>query len=213
MDDYMYVQGSSNPGYGVSLPPGRDYGTSKALRGTSIDADYPSTIPVRGAPRIDDRNDNRAAYPRELERREKDHRRDYLQEREKDREREKERERERERERARERERRARQRERLNAQREKDRERDRKIEIKTKLERTPARISRERTGPLVTKEGRSVRRESPHREALHRWSCLTSTLVCILSCYILQPTTNAVLCHTEGGIHLLRKKEESTFAR
>lgn len=31
LDDYSYPQSSSNTGYGVSLPPGRDYSTEKGI--------------------------------------------------------------------------------------------------------------------------------------------------------------------------------------
>ncbi|KAF2290076.1 hypothetical protein GH714_001773 [Hevea brasiliensis] len=54
-DDLLYRQSSSNPGYGVSLPPGRDYGTGKGLHGASVDADYHG-----GHLRIDERRDDKA---------------------------------------------------------------------------------------------------------------------------------------------------------
>ncbi|KAL0372818.1 UNVERIFIED_CONTAM: protein SHORT ROOT IN SALT MEDIUM 1 [Sesamum calycinum] len=40
VDDLIYAQSSTNPGYGVSLPPGRDYGAGKGLRGSSRELDY-----------------------------------------------------------------------------------------------------------------------------------------------------------------------------
>ena len=187
VDDLKFVQGSLDPGYGVSLPPGRDYGTGKRLQGMSIDSDYPNTMLLRGAhPMINDHKDDRVAYQRELERRGKEHHRDYSCEREKDREREKEweqewqrereqeRDRERERERKRERERerdRERERQLFIERREKEREREqhRKHEITVKRERTPARLSKERRGTSLTKDGTPSRQESPRHEALHRW--------------------------------------------
>ncbi|KAF2299187.1 hypothetical protein GH714_030928 [Hevea brasiliensis] len=73
-DDLLYRQSSSNPGYGVSLPPGRDYGTGKGLHGASVDADYHG-----GHLRIDERRDDKAGYLREFELREEDRRRELLQ--------------------------------------------------------------------------------------------------------------------------------------
>ncbi|KAL3522783.1 hypothetical protein ACH5RR_015617 [Cinchona calisaya] len=182
VDDLMYVQGSSNPGYGVGLPPGRDYGAGKSLRGTSHQSDCPSTMLVRGAHQlIIDHKDDRLAYPRELERRGMENHREYLREREKDREREKEREQERERQREREQERererernreRERERERrrqwILERREKERERVCKYEVGVKRERTPAKPSRERQGISLTKDGRHLRRESPRQEPQYR---------------------------------------------
>ncbi|OIT05507.1 hypothetical protein A4A49_49077 [Nicotiana attenuata] len=46
-EDVMYVQSSTNPGYGVSLPPGRDYGIGKGLHATSIESDYPGSTLAR----------------------------------------------------------------------------------------------------------------------------------------------------------------------
>lgn len=180
VEDVMYAQSSTNPGYGVSLPPGRDYGIGKGLHATSVDSDYPSSMLARaGHSRLDDYKDDRVVYSRELERREKD--RHSSREREKDRERAKDRERERERDRERERERerdRERERERQR-QRERDRERalerkekekdhERKRGAEIKHDRTPPRSSRDRRGPSLTKDSRSTRRESPRPEALHR---------------------------------------------
>ncbi|KAK3037780.1 hypothetical protein RJ639_030699 [Escallonia herrerae] len=157
IDDLAYAQSSSNPGYGVSLPPGRDYATGKGLHGTSHESDYS---------RIDERKDDRV-YARELERREEERHRDRLRDREKDREREKERERERERDRERERER-LRKRERTLEQREKDKDREHKRGPEIKRDRTPLRISRDRRGSSATKDGKFSRRESPRHEASHR---------------------------------------------
>ncbi|XAR53200.1 hypothetical protein NMG60_11021653 [Bertholletia excelsa] len=180
VDDLMYAQSS---GYGVSLPPGRDYATGKGLHGTPLDSDYPGTLLSRSAhSRIDERKDDRGGYARELERREEERRREHLRERERDREREKERERERERERDRERERKRekeRERERILERREKERERERErvLEVRRergpeiRRERSPLRISRdraERRDSSLTKDGRSIRRDSPRHEALHR---------------------------------------------
>ncbi|GFS39133.1 ATP/GTP-binding protein family [Actinidia rufa] len=173
VDDLMYAQTSSNPGYGVSLPPGRDYATGKGLQDASLDLDYPRG----GHSRIDERKDDRGGYARELERRE-ERRREHLREREEDRKREKERERERERDRERKRER-ERERERILDRREKerDRERERGPEIRRergpdiRRERTPPRISRdraERLGSSLTKDVKPPRRDSPRHEALHR---------------------------------------------
>ncbi|GMP92431.1 hypothetical protein CsSME_00042660 [Camellia sinensis var. sinensis] len=175
VDDLIYAQSSSNPGYGVSLPPGRDYATGKGLHGASLDADYPGSLLARsGHSRIDERNDDRGVYARELERREEERRREHLRDREKDREREKERERERRREREREREN-------ILARREKerDRERERGAEIRRergaeiRRERTPPRISKskdrsERRGSSLTKDAKPARRDPPRTEALHR---------------------------------------------
>ncbi|KAL7180807.1 hypothetical protein ACSBR1_039797 [Camellia fascicularis] len=175
VDDLIYAQSSSNPGYGVSLPPGRDYATGKGLHGASLDSDYPGSLLAHGGhSRIDERNDDRGVYARELERREEERRREHLRDREKDREREKERERERRREREREREN-------ILARREKerDRERERGAEIRRergaeiRRERTPPRISKskdrsERRGSSLTKDAKPARRDPPRTEALHR---------------------------------------------
>ncbi|KAE8658870.1 ATP/GTP-binding family protein, putative isoform 2 [Hibiscus syriacus] len=66
VDDLMYPPSSANPGYGVSLPPGRDYGT-KGLHVTTLESEYPgSTL---------SRKDDRAGYLREFEMREEERRR------------------------------------------------------------------------------------------------------------------------------------------
>lgn len=183
VDDLMYVQSSSNPGYGVSLPPGRDYATGKGLLDASLDMDY-----LRGG------KDDRGGYARELERRE-ERRKEHLREREKDRERDKERERERERDRQRKRER-ERERERMLERRDKerDRERERGPEVRrergadNKREQTPPRISKdpvERGASLLTKD--LPIRDSPHHEALHRWILLFT--FCVQFCfYDLRPS-------------------------
>ncbi|XWS23169.1 hypothetical protein CRYUN_Cryun29cG0098000 [Craigia yunnanensis] len=159
VDDLMYPPNSANPGYGVSLPPGRDYGT-KGLHVTSLESEYPgSTLSRSGDPRIDERKDDRAGYLREFELREEVRRREHLREREKDRERERERLRERGRERDRLR---------ILERREKVRERERKRALEVTHERTPPRVSRDHRGPSLTKEARPVRRDSPRHEASHR---------------------------------------------
>ncbi|XP_027914489.1 protein SHORT ROOT IN SALT MEDIUM 1 isoform X1 [Vigna unguiculata] len=168
VDDLLYSQNASNPGYGVSLPPGRDYASGKGLHGNAMEIDYPGNVLPHGG--HTDRKDDRASYLREFELREEERRRERLRERERDREKEKERERLRERERERERER-----DRIMERREKERERERKRAVETKHERTPARsskdprvTSKDLRGSSLTKEGRSSRRDSPHHGALHR---------------------------------------------
>lgn len=189
VDDLMYAQSSSNPGYGVSLPPGRDYATGKGLHGPLLDSDYRSSVLPRGGhPRIDERKDDRASYLREFELREEERRRERFRERERDREREKERERERERERDRERERerereKERERKRIMERREKERERERKRAFEIRHERTPPRVSKDRRGSSLSKEGRPLRRDSPHHEALHRWILMFPFATCFSSEY------------------------------
>ncbi|KAI7724710.1 hypothetical protein M8C21_004587 [Ambrosia artemisiifolia] len=59
VEDLMYARGSANPGYGVSLPPGRAYVSGKSLHGTSLESDYPGGILARaGYSRLDDRKDD-----------------------------------------------------------------------------------------------------------------------------------------------------------
>ncbi|CAH9102768.1 unnamed protein product [Cuscuta epithymum] len=173
LDDLIYSQSSSNPGYGVSLPPGRDYGIAKGLHASSLDSDFPSILARHS--RMDDYKDDRIAYARELERVEKE--RLYLRAHDKDREREKERERERDREREREKERererqrkreRERERERILERKEKERDNERKRGTEARRERTPPRISREPRGTSLTKDSKSLRRDSPRHEVLHR---------------------------------------------
>ncbi|KAK1438095.1 hypothetical protein QVD17_03898 [Tagetes erecta] len=157
VEDLMYAHGSANPGYGVSLPPGRAY-----VSGKSLESDYPDSILARaGYSRLDDRKDD-VAYAREIERREEDRRREILRERERERERDRERERKRERERERERERsreRRREREKILERREKERERE------IRRDRTPSRVSRDRGRSTSTKPGKTSRRESPRRHS------------------------------------------------
>ncbi|KAL5100195.1 hypothetical protein RYX36_004522 [Vicia faba] len=169
VDDLLYSQNASNPGYGVSLPPGRDYASGKGIHGTAMDLDYPGNLLPHGGPT--DRKDDRASYLREFELREDERRRDRLRDRDRDRERDKERERLRERDREREKER---EKERMLERREKERERDRKRALEVKPERTPVRsskdprsTSKDPRGSSLTKEGKSSRRDSPHR-GLHR---------------------------------------------
>ncbi|KAF4394795.1 hypothetical protein F8388_015701 [Cannabis sativa] len=167
-DDLVYAQSSSNPGYGVSLPPGRDYAMGKGLHASSLETDYPSSVlPRSGHARIDELKDDRASYLREFELREEERRRERLRDRERDREREKERDRDRDREREREKER-DRERERILERREKERERERKRALEVRRDRSLPRVSRDRRGASLLKEGRPLRRESPQREALHR---------------------------------------------
>lgn len=154
-DDVMFAQGSSNPGYGVSLPPGRDYGTAKGLNSSSIELDYPGSVMSRAThSRFDEHKDDKAKYARQLESREEERRRERL----RDREREREKDRERDRERLRTLER-----------REKERERERRLAVEVKRDRTPIRLSRDRRGPSLTVDTRPSRKESPRREISHRW--------------------------------------------
>ncbi|XWS34124.1 hypothetical protein CRYUN_Cryun21dG0013100 [Craigia yunnanensis] len=169
VDDLVYPPNSANPGYGVSLPPGRDYGTKRLH--TSLESEYPgSTLSCSAHPRIDECKDDRAGYLREFELRE-EKRREYLRERENDREREREREWERERLREREREReclRILERREKEREREKGRERERKRALEVTRERTPPKVSRDHRGPSLTKEAQPVRRDSPRRDASYR---------------------------------------------
>ncbi|KAE9605540.1 putative Cell cycle and apoptosis regulator protein [Lupinus albus] len=192
VDDLLYSQNASNPGYGVSLPPGRDYASGKGLHGNAMELDYSGV----------DRKDDRASYLREFEQMEEERRRERLRERDRDREREKERERLQDRERERERERK-----RILERREKgkarEKERERKRALETKIELTPVRSSKDPRSTSkdprstskdprstskdprstskdlhstskdprpssLSKDGRSSRRDSPHRSTLHR---------------------------------------------
>nr|GEV78506.1 cell division cycle and apoptosis regulator protein 1-like isoform X1 [Tanacetum cinerariifolium] len=135
VDDLVYTHTSVNPGYGVSLPPGRDYGSSAILART-------------GYSRVDDPKGRD-------EERERERRRDLLRDREKERERERERERQRERERKRERER-------DREHREKERDKEKRV-TGIKRERSPPRISKDRGGSLSTKAEKSPRVEASHR--------------------------------------------------
>ncbi|KAF7828032.1 cell division cycle and apoptosis regulator protein 1 [Senna tora] len=172
VDDLLYSQSTSNPGYGVSLPPGRDYASGKGLHGSGMESDYTGSVLSRAG--HNEHKDDRAGYLREFELREEERRREHLRERERDREREREKERERLRERDRER---ARERERLERleRREKE-ERKRKRALEARRERSPVRLSKDPRatskgprgaskdprGASLTKEGRSSRRDSPH---------------------------------------------------
>ncbi|KAI3983150.1 hypothetical protein MKX01_030872 [Papaver californicum] len=152
-DDLMYAaQGSAISGYGVSLPPGRDYGNAKGLHVTSLESDYPSSLLSRGGgvggSRMDERKDDRGTFRRELEIREEERRRDHARVRE---ERERDRERERERER-----------------RDKDRELKRKRAPEIRRERTPPRITRERPGSALGKEEKSLGRDLQHHDSQQR---------------------------------------------
>lgn len=163
VDDLVYAQTSSNPGYGVSLPPGRDYGMGKGLHGTALDSDFSSSLSSRsGLSRVDVKDDR---YSRVLDLREDERRREQLRDRERERDRDRERERERDREREREKKRLLELREK---ERERDRDRERKRALESRRDRTPPRASKDRRGSSLTKDGKSSRRESPRREALHR---------------------------------------------
>ncbi|XP_019460840.1 PREDICTED: cell division cycle and apoptosis regulator protein 1 isoform X2 [Lupinus angustifolius] len=185
VDDLLYSQNASNPGYGVSLPPGRDYASGKGLHGNAMELDYPGV----------DRKDDRASYLREFEQMEEERRRERLRERDRDREREKERERLQDRERERERERK-RMLERREKEKAREKERERKRALETKKELTPVRstkgprstskdprstskdprstskgprsTSKDPRASSLSKDGRSSRRDSPHRSTLHR---------------------------------------------
>ncbi|GAU37649.1 hypothetical protein TSUD_220750 [Trifolium subterraneum] len=173
VDDLLYSQNASNPGYGVSLPPGRDYASGKGIHGNAMDLDYPANLLSHGG--STDRKDDRANYLRDFELREEERRRDRLRDRDRDRDRDRERDKERERLRERERDReKEREKERME-RREKERERDRKRALEVKLERTPVRsskdprsTSKDPRGSSLSKEGKSSRRDSPHHGALHR---------------------------------------------
>uniref|UniRef100_A0A803MVH1 EF-hand domain-containing protein n=1 Tax=Chenopodium quinoa TaxID=63459 RepID=A0A803MVH1_CHEQI len=166
VDDLVYAQTSSNPGYGVSLPPGRDYGMGKGLHGTTLDSDFPGSLSSRGGlSRVDDLKDER--YPRVLDVREDERRREQLRDKERERDRDRERERERDREKERERKRLLELREK-ERERERDRDRERKRALESRRDRTPPKSSKDRRGSSSTKDGKPSRRDSPRREALHR---------------------------------------------
>ncbi|GAB2242015.1 hypothetical protein Droror1_Dr00018790 [Drosera rotundifolia] len=181
VDDLIYAQTTSKPGYGVSLPPGRDYSSRKGLQDSTLDLDFTGSISARSLrPRIEDLKDERGAYSRQHESREDERQKERLREREKERERERERdrdrerrEREREREKDREREHergreRDRERERKRAlEFREERERERKRGLETRRERSPSRVSRDRH-TSVTKDGKLTHQDSPRREASHR---------------------------------------------
>ncbi|CAF1919926.1 BnaC02g34850D [Brassica napus] len=100
--DYIYPESSLNPGYGVSLPPGMDYGTTGKgiLSASSLDfrREKESLVLAHGGggPRVDDlRKDGRVSYLREFELREVECRRENLHAGYKEREQERERERQR----------------------------------------------------------------------------------------------------------------------
>lgn len=201
--DSLYGQGSSSSGYGAGLPPGRDYSSGKGLLHPSSDPDYRDSILPRvhpGISMVDERRVDRIGYRRELDIRDEERRRDLMLEREKelewererelrdlrDRERERERERERdrerllrERERERERERdREREREHLRERREKERERDRKQAADPRRERTPPRVPGDRRRSSSVRSEKPVRRISPRREAVHRWTSMFLLQLC-----------------------------------
>ncbi|KAK9076282.1 hypothetical protein SSX86_004615 [Deinandra increscens subsp. villosa] len=169
VEDLVYTHSSANPGYGVSLPPGRDHVSGKSLHGTSVESAYLDGVLARvGYSRIDDLKDA-MAYARDIERREEDRHREIIRDRDRDRDREREREREREH---------RRERERILKRREKERERE------IRRSRSPIRISRDRGLSISAARGRSSRRESlrrhsPVREKRREYVCkvYTSNLV------------------------------------
>ncbi|XP_042983456.1 protein SHORT ROOT IN SALT MEDIUM 1 isoform X1 [Carya illinoinensis] len=164
MDDLVYAQSSSNPGYGVSLPPGRDYATGKGLHGASAEVDYPSSTLSRSRHiRIEDHKDDKACYLREFELREEERRRERLRVRERDRQRERELDRERERGQER-----VRERQRIMERWEEEGERGRKRGLETRRDRIPPRKSRDRHDSSVAKEAKSLRQDSRHHDTLHR---------------------------------------------
>ncbi|KAF0901834.1 hypothetical protein E2562_006463 [Oryza meyeriana var. granulata] len=186
IDSLSYGQGSSSSGYGMGLPPGRDYAPGKGLLHPSSDSDYRDSILSRvhpGISMVDERAVDRVGYRRELDLREEERRRDLLLEREKEREREREwelrdlrdrereRERERDRERLREREREReleRERERLRERRMKERERDRKHPADSRREHTPPRTPGDRRRSSSVRAEKPLRRLSPRRDPVHR---------------------------------------------
>ncbi|XP_039136315.1 protein SHORT ROOT IN SALT MEDIUM 1 isoform X1 [Dioscorea cayenensis subsp. rotundata] len=185
VDEHTYPQGSSTAGYGVSLPPGRDYVAGKGLHGPSVESDYQGSVLSRGhssigVSMINERKDDRDGLRREFEIREEERRRELMRERERERDRERERERERERDREREKEReririlerrereRERDRERERERREKERERERKREADARRVRTPPKAAREHRASSSAANERSVQRVTPRREMLHR---------------------------------------------
>uniref|UniRef100_A0ACD5X352 Uncharacterized protein n=1 Tax=Avena sativa TaxID=4498 RepID=A0ACD5X352_AVESA len=180
MDSLVYGQGSSSSGFGMGLPPGRDYASGKSLLQPASESDYRDSILPRvhpGISMVDERTGDRVGYRRELDLRDDERRRDLLWEKEKEREweyeqelrdREIERERDRERERERERREREREREHLRIRREKERERDRKHVAVARRERTPPRRPVERRQSSSVRSEKPLRRLSPRRDAVHR---------------------------------------------
>lgn len=135
---------------------------------------------------VDERTADRVGYRRELDLRDEEHRRDLLWEREKEREwereqelrnREMEREQDREWERGRLREResemgRERERVRLCDRRENERERDRKHVAIPRREHTPPRTPGERRRSSSVRSEKPLRRPSPRRDVVHRWTSM-----------------------------------------
>ncbi|KAK1314638.1 hypothetical protein QJS10_CPA06g00457 [Acorus calamus] len=86
VDNLIYAQGSSSSGYGVGLPPGRDYIAAKGLHGTPLESDYSGSLLARSAhpSAKDERRNDRDAFHREPDTREVypfclvDAERDYL---------------------------------------------------------------------------------------------------------------------------------------
>ncbi|XP_023769334.1 protein SHORT ROOT IN SALT MEDIUM 1 isoform X1 [Lactuca sativa] len=111
---YTHTSASATSGYGVSLPPGRDYGSAKGLHSTPQGA----MVARGGYARVDDRAQGQGqGHNREINRRAEDLHRDVLRDRERKRERE-----------------------RVLERREKERDRENKRVIEKKRERTPPRI-------------------------------------------------------------------------
>ncbi|CAH1431135.1 unnamed protein product [Lactuca virosa] len=111
---YTHTSASATSGYGVSLPPGRDYGSAKGLHSTPQAA----MVARGGYARVDDRAQGQGqGHSREINRRAEDLHRDVLRDRERKRERE-----------------------RVLERREKERDRENKRVIEKKRERTPPRI-------------------------------------------------------------------------
>jgi hypothetical protein len=211
IDNLVYGQGSSTSGYGAGLPPGRDYAAGKGLLHPSSDPDYRDSILPRvhpGISMVDERRVDRLGYRRELELRDEERRSDLLLEREKelewererelrdlrDRERERERERERDRERQREREREMererereqRERERLRERRVKERERDRKHRADPRRELASPKATGDRRHSSSVRSEKPLRRISPRRDAVHRWTSMFSLQLCGFSRLLLR---------------------------
>ncbi|KAL8142335.1 hypothetical protein V2J09_015367 [Rumex salicifolius] len=204
MDSLLYSQGSTNPGYGVSLPPGRDYGLGKGLHASALESDFSGSVPSRsGHLRIDDRKDERAGYTRALDLRDESRQRERLLERERERERDREKEKERER-RQREREReQERERERKRALELRERELQRRRALEVRRERTPLRTtSKDRHASVLMKD--ATRRDSPRVGSLHSLSCsiFVYTPVSSIEQFSL---TNPVFYYAEGFVHLLKE--------
>ena len=191
MDSLVYGQGSSSSGFGVGLPPGRDYAPGKSLMQPASESDYRDSIPRvhPGISMVDERTGDRVGYHREVDLRDDERRRDLLWEKEKEREweyeqvlRGREIERERDMERERERRERERERERLRVRQEKERQRDRKHVAVPRRERTPPRTPGERRRSSSVKSEKPLRRLSPRRDAVHRCLYVLFSFVDTVGC-------------------------------